>query len=65
MSDQQPKTTYLKNYKPTEYCVEQIELDVQLGEEKTTVISKQKTIKNPEAESSGNTHTHVGGARRA
>lgn len=41
------KTIYLKDYLPSEYLIEEVELDFDLNQDVTTVKSQLKVIKNP------------------
>jgi len=47
MSEQQPKTIYLKDYQPPEYLIDTVELYFWLGEEETRVSSTLCCRKNP------------------
>ena len=47
MSKQAPKAICLKNYKPSDYLIERIDLRVELGEEATLVRSKLRVVRNP------------------
>ena len=41
------KTIYLKDYLPTEYQINEVELDFELNPDVTTVKSQLKISKNP------------------
>lgn len=47
MSDQKPKTIYLKDYRPPEYLVDTIDLYFSLGDKETTVVSTLQCRRNP------------------
>ena len=48
MKTNTPKTIYLKDYKPSEYLIETVDLDISLSPTDTLVKSKLRIIPNPE-----------------
>lgn len=50
MRESNPKTTYLKEYKPPNYLVEAVDLHFTLDEENTKVVSRLNMVKNPKAD---------------
>jgi aminopeptidase N len=52
MKTETPQTIYLKDYRPSEYLIDTVELDVALDAHKTKVKSKLKVRRNPAAEAS-------------
>ena len=49
MSDTLPKTTYLKDYTPSPFLIDTVELDVELFDEYTRVTARLEVGRNPAA----------------
>src|SRR5918999_4941328 len=49
MSKNSPKTIHLKDYTPTPYVIDRVDLRVELNAEETLVTSKLKLVPNPRA----------------
>jgi aminopeptidase N len=49
MKTQEPRTIYLKDYKPAPYLIDAVELDVRLHPSETKVSSRLSMRPNPEA----------------
>ncbi len=43
-----PQTVYLKDYRPPQFLVEQVDLDFDLGEEVTRVVARLLVRRNPD-----------------
>ncbi len=53
MSDKKPQPKYLKDYRPSEYLIDTVDLHFELGEEHSVVTAKSAFRRNPAAEASG------------
>lgn len=51
MKDALPKSTYLKDYLPSNFLIDKTELTVELGEEVTKVVSRLSLRRNPKGDS--------------
>ncbi len=53
MSDKKPQPKYLKDYRPSEYLIDTLDLRFELGENGTLVTATSAFRRNPEGEASG------------
>jgi aminopeptidase N len=53
MSDSKPQPKYLKDYRPSEYLIDTLDLRFELGEENTRVTAKSTFRRNPDGKPSG------------
>jgi len=60
MSHEQAKTIYRNSYTAFDYLVDQLDLEIQIFEEKTVVVAKGKYRRNPVANSKNQTMTLFG-----
>ncbi|MDP6669118.1 MAG: aminopeptidase N, partial [Candidatus Krumholzibacteria bacterium] len=53
MSQKQPDTKYLSDYRPTDFLIDEVSLDFQLNEEGSLVKSRMSVRRNPDTDSAG------------
>ena len=55
MKTQTPQTIYLKDYRPPQFLIDTVDLDIDLGEEWTTVKANLSLMRNPDSTETSNT----------
>ncbi len=53
MNKTSPKTIFLKDYSPTPYLIDRVDLDVKLNAEETLITSKLSFRRNPSPDARG------------
>ncbi|MGR9099612.1 MAG: aminopeptidase N, partial [Gammaproteobacteria bacterium] len=60
MRDANPQTIYLKDYRPSEYRIRSVDLNFDLDQEDTRVITRMRASRNPENSGGGTEMTLLG-----